>query len=263
MGEGYETIVVAREGEVVRVTLNRPERKNAMNGKMFEELHRVFDEVAGSVGDVRVLVLQGAGGAFCSGADLSGGGGGGAPGHPLANMDSVHRVALTLHQLPQPTIAAVDGDAVGAGCNLALGCDIVLATRRSRFAEIFVRRGLALDFGGSWIVPRLVGMHRAKLLCLTGDLIGAEEAAGIGLISELVDDGALDARVADVIGRLLAAAPVAQTLVKRLLNQGTVSTMAEALEAESVAQSINLLSSDAREARDAFVEKRDPVFRGR
>ena len=268
MGESYETLIVEREGAVVTVTLNRPERKNAMNGTMFAELGQVFLDTATRVGEVRVLVLKGAGGAFCSGADLSGGGSGdvasqGAPSHPLINMDSVNRVALTLHDLPQPTIAAIDGDAVGAGCNLALGCDITLATPRSRLAQIFVRRGLAPDFGGSYLVPRLVGMHKAKLLCLTGDLISGADAVAMGLVSELVEADQLDSRVREIVEKLVAAAPIAQTLAKRLLNAGSVSTMAEALEAEGIAQSVNLLSDDAREARDAFVNKRPPVFRGR
>jgi 2-(1,2-epoxy-1,2-dihydrophenyl)acetyl-CoA isomerase len=256
----YETLIVRRDNGVVRVVLNRPEKKNAINGTMFSELRTVFDEIGASRED-RVLVLSGAGGDFCSGADLSGGGG--TDIHPLFNMDGIHAVALSLHRLAKPAIACVDGVAVGAGCNLALGCDLVLASSRSRFAEIFVRRGLSVDFGGSWILPRLIGLHRAKMLALTGDIISAQEAADIGLINKVVETDQLEAGVESLVQRLLAGPPVAQALIKRLLNEGALSTMAEALDAESSAQAINSTSADAREARDAFMAKREPKFTGR
>ena len=252
----YETIIVSRQSSVTTVTLNRPEKRNAANSTMWAELGRAFEEVLESQTD-RVLVLRGAGGAFCSGADLTGLA---SEGHPLDNMQQVHRVALTLHQLPKPSIALVDGDAVGAGCNLALGCDMVFATPRSRFAEIFVRRALSVDFGGSWLLPRLVGLHKAKQLCLTGALISAHEAAEIGLINEVVDGADIDSKVYSLAEELVAGPQVAQALIKQLLNAGSVSSMAEALDAESAAQSVNLLSPDAREARAAFVEKRSPRY---
>lgn len=257
--KSYETIIVSRAGGAVRVTLNRPEKKNAINATMWDELSAVLAEVARREDD-RVLVLSGAGGAFCSGADLTGGS---SEEHPLFNMDHIHGVALALHRLAKPAVACVDGDAVGAGCNLALGCDIVLASTRSRFAEIFVRRGLSVDFGGSWLLPRLVGLHRAKLLCLTGDLISAQEAADIGLINQALEAGRLEAALQELIERLVAGPPVAQALIKRLLNDGALSTMSEALDAESAAQVINLASGDALEARDAFAAKREPKFTGR
>jgi 2-(1,2-epoxy-1,2-dihydrophenyl)acetyl-CoA isomerase len=259
----YETIIVGREGGTVRLTLNRPEKKNAINGTMFDELGAVFNEVA-SRPDDRVLVINGAGGAFCSGADLSGGGAAEAatPISPVRRMDHIHDVALALHRLTIPVIASVDGDAVGAGCNLALGCDMVFATSRSRFAQIFVRRGLSVDFGGTWILPRLIGLHRAKLLCLTGDIISAEEAADLGLVNRVVEQDDLDKVVQELVDKLLAGPPVAQALIKRMLNDGGELTMAQALAAESAAQAINSGLSDAAEARRAFMEKRDPVFKG-
>jgi enoyl-CoA hydratase/carnithine racemase len=257
----YQTINVSRQGAVVSATLNRPQKKNAINAAMWADLEHLIAEVESDPAD-RVLVLRGAGGAFCSGADLTDPPGEGPPVHPLFTMDRIHRIALALHHLSKPAIACVDGDAVGAGCNLALGCDMVFATPRSRFGQVFVRRGLSVDFGGSWILPRLVGIHRAKLLCLTGDLISADEAVSIGLINQVVDADALDEHIRSVVDRLLAAAPVAQALVKRLLNEGTVSTMAEALEAESAAQAVNILSPDAGKAREAFAAKRQPQFSG-
>lgn len=258
----YETLLVTREAGTVRLTLNRPEKKNAINGTMFDELGAVFNDVAGRPED-RVLIINGAGGAFCSGADLSGGGPAEAtPISPVRRMDHIHDVALALHRLTIPVIASVDGDAVGAGCNLALGCDLVFASSRSRFAEIFVRRGLSVDFGGSWILPRLIGLHRAKLLCLTGDIISAEEAAELGLVNRVVEQDELDKVVQEIVDKLLAGPPVAQALIKRMLNDGGELTMAQALAAESAAQAINSGLSDAGEARRAFMEKRDPVFKG-
>ena len=256
---GYETIVVDREGGAVRVMLNRPEKKNAINSAMWEDLRRILSEVARRRED-RVVVLSGAGGAFCSGADLSGTA---SAEHPVFTMDYIHEIALALHHFPKPVIACVDGDAVGAGCNLALGCDMVLASSRSRFAEIFVRRGLSLDFGGSWILPQLIGLHRAKLLCLTGDLISATEAADLGLVNAVYEPDVLPTAVDDLVARVLAGPPVAQALIKRLLNAGSTSTMAQALDAESAAQAINIRSADAIEAREAFIAKRDANFTGR
>lgn len=253
---GYETILVSRDGGAVTLTLNRPDKKNAINATMWAELDSVLADVTANPGD-RVLVIRGAGGSFCSGADLSG------PSsdlHPLFTMQRIHSIALALHQLPKPAIACVDGDAVGAGCNLALGCDMVFATPRSRFAEIFVRRALSVDFGGSWILPRLVGLHRAKQLCMTGELLSAQRAAAIGLINEVVEEELMDDKVQSLVDDLAAGPLVAQVLIKKLLNAGSVSTMAEALEAESAAQVVNMMSPDASEARAAFMEKRPPRY---
>ena len=255
----YETIILSRSGGVVTVTLNRPEKKNAINGAMWDDLRAALAEITASVED-RVVVIRGAGGAFCSGADLSGGGRSSA--HPLFTMDDIHAIALTLHHLPKPVVACVDGDAVGAGLNMALGCDIVLATPRSRFAEIFVRRGLSVDFGGSWLLPRIVGIQKAKLLCLTGDLISGAEALDLGLVTRLVDESEMEQHLKDLTERLLAGAPLAQGLTKRLINDASSTTMAQALDAESAAQAINLRSEDADEARRAFMEKRQAAFKG-
>ena len=145
-------------------------------------------------------MITGAGGDFCSGADVSGMAGGdpsAVPTHQLAAMRHVGDICLALNRLPQPTIAKVRGVAVGAGANLALVCDLVVAGDTARFSEIFARRGLSIDFGGSWILPRLVGMHRAKELALLADIIGADEANDIGLVNRVLPDADLDAFVDD------------------------------------------------------------------
>src|SRR2546423_7364991 len=178
-----ETIVVERAEGIVTVTLNRPAKKNAINGTMWDELLATFQEV-GDRPDDRVLVITGAGGAFCSGADLTDGGTGNGR-HQLVHMRHVGDVALALHRLPKPTIAKVGGVAVGAGCNLAFGCDLIVASDEARFSEIFARRGLSIDFGGSWLLPRLVGLHKAKELAFFAEGISANEAADMGLGNRL------------------------------------------------------------------------------
>lgn len=257
-----ETIEVSRADGIVTVTLNRPAKKNAANSQMWDELLVAFREIAGANQD-RVVVLTGAGGDFCSGADLSGGGPADVPGGQLGYMRKVGAVAAALHRLTMPTIAKVRGVAVGAGCNMAFGCDLVVAGDNARFSEIFARRGLAIDFGGSWILPRRIGLHRAKELAFFADIIDAAEAERIGLVNRVVADGDLDQFVADWASRLAAGPPIALSLTKQMLDQSMRLTMEEALDAEGVAQSLNLTTADAVEAVRAFIDKREPRFEGR
>ena len=262
---GFETVVVERSGGVVNLTLNRPEKKNAINRLMWRELIAVFDEVADTADD-RVLVITGAGDGFCSGADLTDSGntdeltsGAGAS---VRQMRVVGRAALRLHELPKPTIAAVNGVAAGAGCNLALGCDLIVASDRARFTEIFSKRGLNVDFGGSWVLPRLIGLHKAKELVYLAEIIDAAEAERIGIVNRVVPHDELDKHVAELAGRLAALPPIQLSISKRLLNQSFSVSMADALEFEDIAQSLNFSSADTAEAMAAFVQKRDPKFTG-
>jgi 2-(1,2-epoxy-1,2-dihydrophenyl)acetyl-CoA isomerase len=256
----FETLLVDRADGIVSVTMNRPERKNAANGAMWDELLQVFREV-GSNSDDRVLVLTGAGGDFCSGADVSGMGSGGT--HGLANMRHISDVAMALYRLPQPAIAKVRGIAAGAGMNLALLCDIVIAGETARFSEIFARRGLTIDFGGSWALPRRVGLHRAKELTLLADIIDATEADRIGLVNRVVSDDTLDKYVTEMATRLAAGPPIALAQAKRLLNNAIGSTLEQALDEEGAAQTINFSTKDTAEAVKAFLDKRTPTFEGR
>ena len=260
MRNDLETLLVTRQEGVVTVTLNRPEKKNAINAVMWDELASVLREIHASADD-RALVLTGAGPTFSSGADLSPAGGPHV--HPLFQMDRVQSVVLALHELHKPTVACVDGDAIVAGWNLALACDVVVATTRSRFSAIFVRRGLSVDLGGSWLLPRLIGLHRAKLLCLTGEFITAADAATLGLVTNLVEPIELEERVGDLARRLASGPPVAQALIKRLLNESSNRNLAEALSAESAAQAVAMSTRDVREGLAAFIEKREPSFIGR
>lgn len=256
-----ETLLVERDGGIVTVTLNRPEKKNAANDQMWVELMAVFTEVADRADD-RVLVVTGApgSGAFCSGADLSSTDSLTRSG--LARMRHIGSVALALHRLPKPTIAKVNGVAAGAGCNLALGCDLIVAADSARFSEIFARRGLSLDFGGSWLLPRLVGLHKAKELALLADVIGADEAERLGLVNRVVPAAELDAFVDEWARRLAAGPPLALSMSKTMLNNSLMVSMDQALEDEARAQSVNFSTKDFSEAIRAFMEKRDPDFQG-
>jgi len=259
-----ETILVDRHEGIVTVTLNRPERKNAGNAQMWLELRTLLSEVAHDPAD-RALVLTGAGGAFCSGADIADPKGvGGKPADPhLVRMRNFGEVMLALHDLPKPTVAKVRGIAAGAGCSMALQCDLVVASDNSRFSEIFSKRGLSLDGGSSWLLPRLVGMHKAKELAFFAETLSGAEAAGIGLVNRVVPDDELDAFVDDWARRLADGPPLALSMTKRLLHGSAVVSMAQALEDEARSQTVNFGTADTAEAMRAFAEKRDPHFEGR
>lgn len=256
-----ETLQIERSGGIVTVTINRPEKKNAMIPPMWDGLAACFREVAVDE-SVRAVVLTGAGGDFCSGADLWAPPGEEPP-HQLTAMRRVNAAVQALHDLPQPTIAKVPGVAAGAGCSLALACDLVVAADVARFTEIFAKRGLALDGGSSWLLPRSVGLHKAKELAFFGDIIGAAEAERIGLVNKVVPADELDGAVDEWATRLAAGPPIALGLTKAMLNNSAQKTMAQALDDEARAQSVTLASADTREAFAAFVDKRDPVFKGR
>ncbi|MEE2030705.1 enoyl-CoA hydratase/isomerase family protein [Rhodococcus chondri] len=240
------------------LTLNRPRRKNAINRELWTMLHDAL-EAAGSDRGVRALVLTGAGGAFCSGADIS------TPDdtHPTYKMRVLTDVALLLHELPIPTIAKVDGVAVGAGWNLALGCDLVVATPESTFSQIFTRRGLSLDLGGSWLLPKLVGLQHAKRLALLAETVDAAQARELNLVTWIRSAETIDAFVDDLADRLVSGPPIALAQTKALLNEGADRTMRDALANEARAQAVNFATVDAPEAYSAFADKREPRFSGR
>lgn len=259
-----ETLLVERKDGVVTVTMNRPERKNAANGRMLVELREIFEEIEDSPDD-RVMVLTGAGGAFCSGADL--GDSQGPTNDPsrsgLSRMRRLGDVALALHHISKPTIAKVDGVAVGAGLSLALGCDLVVCTEHARLSMIFAKRGLSLDNGASWLLPRLIGMARAKEVALFGDMWSAEEALAIGLVNRVLPVSEVDAFVEDWARRLADGPPLAISMTKSLLHASSNASMEQAVEDEARCQALNFSSQDTAEAMDAFREKRAPVFIGR
>jgi 2-(1,2-epoxy-1,2-dihydrophenyl)acetyl-CoA isomerase len=254
-----ETILVERDAGVATVTLNRPDRRNAFDGTMIEELLVTFRDVAARTDD-RALVLTGAGGTFCSGADITSGVG---RSHPLVYMREVGDVALALHRIPKPTIAKVRGVAAGAGWNMALACDLVVAADNTRFSQIFVQRGLSIDFGGSWILPRLIGLQRAKELTFFGEFVSAVEARDLGLLNRVLPDEQLDDFVDEWARRLATGPTLTLSLTKTLLADGLEASLEQALEDEARAQAVSLSTADTREAIRAFAEKRPPEFHGR
>lgn len=245
-------------GGVRTLTLNRPDRKNAINAQLWVELADALRAAARDT-DLRALVITGAGGAFCSGADISGQ----EDIHPKDKLRRLTEVALALHELTVPTIAKVTGVAVGAGWNLALGCDFVVATPESRFCQIFSKRGLSVDLGGSWLLPKLVGLQQAKRLVLLAEMIDADEAHGLGLVTWIKSADEIEVFVTDLAGRLAAGPPVALAQSKVLINDGANATLREALANEARVQPGNFATADSKEAYAAFAEKREPAFTGR
>ncbi|MGW5648189.1 enoyl-CoA hydratase/isomerase family protein [Saccharopolyspora sp. NPDC003752] len=253
-----DTVLLAQDGPVLTVTINRPRRKNAIDGQTWLALQKALKHAA-TEDSVRAVVLTGEGGDFCAGADLSTDRG---SQHPLRRMHGINDVALSLYELPKPVVAKVRGVAVGAGWNLALGCDLVVSTPDARFSQIFAKRGLSLDFGGSWLLPRIVGMQQAKRLALLGEIIGAKEALELGLVTWIKEDHELDEFVADVAGRLAQGPPIAMAQSKDMLHAGAHQSFREALENEARAQVVNFATADGPAAREAFVNKVEAVFTG-
>lgn len=247
---------VSRDGAVLTITLNRPHRMNAMNLPAWEALGSALQS-AGQDPDVRAVILTGAGGNFSTGADIEPRG----SGHPTDRMRLVNSVAIALAELPKPTIAKVEGYAVGAGWNIALMCDFVVASSTAKFSQIFAKRGLSPDFGGSWLLPRLVGLQQAKRLVMLAETIGADEAAELGLVTWVKDFDEVDTFVQGIAAQLAAGAPIALAQSKALLEQGASNTIREALDGEARALAVNL-ATDAPEGFRALMEKRTPDFTG-
>lgn len=262
-----EAICVEREDGLVTITLNRPEKKNAINAVAWNELDTTLSELALDP-EARAVILTGAGGNFSAGADLSGNPSGkgltGRAVQPIVQeMRVVGDIILRLHRLPKPTLAVVDGVAVGVAMGLVLACDLVLASDRARFSEIFAKRGLALDGGTSWLLTRRIGLGRAKQLAFFADMVDAREAESMGLVNEVVPAAELE-KTAGEWGRRLAAGPtLALSLSKRLLDASAGISLEKALEDEARAQHITYSSQDMREGMTAYLQRREPKFEGR
>ncbi|MGW1796129.1 enoyl-CoA hydratase/isomerase family protein [Streptomyces sp. NPDC001984] len=247
------------------LTLDRPEALGALTPEMRERIIRLL-AAATSDPDVRAVVLTGTGRGFCAGADLRGGAGtGGRVAGDVARMLRVGAQRLTAAVLDceKPVIAAVNGTAAGLGAHLALACDLVLAAESARFIEVFVRRGLVPDGGGAYLLPRLIGPQRAKELMFFGDALSAPDAERLGLVNRVVSDGELAKTAGEWAARLAAGPTRALALTKQLVNASLESDRATAFAAEAAAQEINMMTADAREGLQAFVERRSPEFGGR
>ncbi len=259
----FETLIWEQQGHVATITFNRPQKKNAMSWVMFNEIHSAFDRAA-SDPEVRCVVVTGAGGAFCSGADLSDPANiVGSTGEFKDRMRIIDGIVRSFIGCPKPTIAKVTGVAAGAGCNIALGCDLIVASTDASFAELFVKRGLVVDFGGTWALARLLPLTKAKELALLGETISAREADRLGLLNALCDPSEIDSIVKDKAQRLAALPPHTVAMIKENLNRAAERSLEENLQVESSAQTIAFSTEDMREAVAAFLEKREPRFTGR
>lgn len=260
----FTTILFSIEQGVALLSLNRPEQLNSFNTQMHGEVRDALKLIS-QRDDVRVLVLTGEGRGFCAGQDLSDRQV--APGAAMPDLgESIEKfynpLVRALRDLPMPVICAVNGVAAGAGANLPLACDLVIAARSAKFIQAFCKLGLVPDSGGTWTLPRLVGMARAKALALLGDRLSAEQAEQWGLIYQCVDDDALrDTALA--LARHLATQPTSGlALIKRALNATFDNSFDQQLELERDLQRLAGRSDDYREGAAAFMEKRTPVFKG-
>lgn len=273
--EGREVLYERREG-VATITLNRPEKLNAFSPGMIRELVRFLREAQDDPG-VKAIILTGAGKAFCAGGDVEAMGEGAGffredELHPAVKPYSLHikntlwkliqQVPLALENVDKPVIAAVNGDAIGAGCDLALMCDIRLASERARFSEGYVRLGLVPGDGGAYFLPRLVGVAKALEMLWTGDFVDAGEALKIGLVSKVLPADELKEACFKFAARLARGPALAMSLTKRAVYQGLKTDLRTSLDLISSHMGIVVETGDHREGVRALLEKRKPDFKG-
>jgi 2-(1,2-epoxy-1,2-dihydrophenyl)acetyl-CoA isomerase len=256
---------------VLWLTLDRPEAANAITPDQRDRLIELLADVSARV-EVRAVVLTATGKHFCTGADLRYSRPGparpeGVPELVVGDVSRMlaagaQRLVAAIVDCDKPVIAAVNGTAAGIGAHVALACDLVIAAEGARFIEVFVRRGLVPDGGGCWLLPRLIGLHKAKELMLLGDDLPAAEAERIGLVNRVVPADDLEKVAGEWAARLAGGPTRSIGLTKRLLNRSLDSDRATAFREEGLAQELNMTTHDANEGVAAFVERRDPDYRG-
>ncbi len=262
-------VLISRDGPIMTITLNLPEKRNPISApEMVEGLCTALINADNDL-SVHVVILTGAGPSFSSGGDLkamkpdSGGLPSALPAQTRRNYKTgIQRLPVLFQALEVPVIAAVNGHAIGAGCDLACMCDVRIAGESSKFAESFVKLGIIPGDGGAWLLPRIVGFSKATELALTGDTIDAAEALAIGLVSRVVPDDALMDAAREVATKIAANPPHATRMTKRLLREGQTASLANILEMSAAMQSLAHATADNQEAINAFIEKRKPVFTG-
>jgi len=255
----YKSLLLEKSGKVLKISLNKPESRNALNMEMRVDLKKVMGSLCEDP-QIRALILTGVGKAFCAGGDLR------TMQVPMPDLagrkrlKDLHGWLNTLINLEIPVIAAVNGVAAGAGCSLAMACDLIVAAEDARFVFSVVKLGLIPDGGSLYFLPRLVGLPRAKELMFSGRVIEASEALAIGLVNKVVPADQLMPTVEELAGELAQGAGKAIALTKRLLNLSMSSDLESILEFEALGQDICFGTEDFGEGRKAFLEKRKPVF---
>lgn len=257
----YETILYEVSNGVALVTLNRPEAMNSLNDQCYREMQDVLREIAADEA-VGAVILTGAGRAFCAGADVKAMN----PDTPILARRKRHKWILSdilqpLVNLEKPVIAAVNGDAVGAGFSIALAADIIIASEAARFSQIFIRLGLVPDLGGLHLLTRVVGLNKAKELCFTARKIDAQEARELGIANRVVPADQLLPDARKLAAEIAAGPATALAMTKTLLNKSSNTTLEQMLEYESYAQTLAYSTAEYKEAVTAFREKRAPKFR--
>ena len=251
---------------VATLTMNRPERRNAMSRPMLDAMQDALVRLAADSG-VGCVVLTGAGPAFCAGGDVKAMAERADADKTLEekaqDLRARMEISRLLHEMPKPTIAKVRGAAAGAGLSLALACDLRIASDNSKFTTAFARVGFPGDFGGTYFLTKLVGAAKARELYFTAEMLDAARALELGVVNRVVPDAELDAAVADLAGRLAKGPSVAYGYMKKNLNAALDGTLEDSLDLEAWAQIRCGMTEDHKEAAQAFVEKRAPVFKGR
>ncbi len=258
-----QDVMVTRQDAVLTVTINRPQSRNGLTPDTCLQLAQAF-EAASQQEDVRCVVLTGAGTSFCSGADLAAAQAAiGAQPYDELIRDRFHRLIRAIVACPKPVVASIRGAAVGFGFDMALACDLRVASRKSKFGSVFGRIGLVPDGGSSYTLSRLVGLTRAMEMVMLAETFDGQRADELGLLNRLTDDDALESTTNTLAQRLAAGPPIAQRLAKANLIAGTSGTLDQALEREVAAQVQCLGSADMMEGVAAFFQKRPPEFKGR
>ncbi|WP_136716397.1 enoyl-CoA hydratase/isomerase family protein [Halorientalis salina] len=261
-----DAVLVSVDDQIATVTLNNPDMRNALTAEVSAGIVDALDEIERS--DARVVVVEGAGSAFCAGGDINSmmeGLSGDIPAWRKAEeiMASLHRAIERLIRCPLPTVAKIDGQAFGAGASLAIACDVQAVHEDVDMSFAFRKVGLAVDSGTSWMLPRLVGANVAKRLVLTGQVITAEEAQELGVVTDVYDDEEYEERTAELVAAIAEGPTVGLKISKRLIRQNATKSLTEALDDEATAQALALGSQDHAEGASAFMEGRDTEFEGR
>ncbi len=262
-------LIQQRDGHILTITLNLPKKRNPVSDpNMVDALCDAFDAADQDI-NIRCVILTGAGSAFCSGGDLkqmrpdSGGLRSSVSTQTRRNYKyGIQRLPLMFQALDVPVIAAVNGPAIGAGCDLACMCDVRIAGESAKFAESFVKLGIIPGDGGAWLLPRIIGFSKATELSLTGETIDAAEALRIGLVSNVVADDQLLAKAHEIATKIAANPPHAVRMTKRLLREAQTADLKNILEMSAAMQSLAHATRDNDEAINAFIEKRTPEFKG-